>query len=95
MLPLKRPKIVYPSYFDSRLSRTEGRRVSRNLSIRRPNLQRIIRVLKYLSLDFEVEDDKHRPSRWYKVEGRVKIYYEGSKEELLKNLGKALRSLRE
>ncbi len=94
-MPPKRPKIVYPSYFDSRLSRSEGRRVPRNLSVRRPNLQDIIRALKYLSIDFEVEDGKHRPSRWYKMEGRVKVYYEGSKEELLKKIGNTLRSIRE
>ncbi len=94
MLPPKRPKIIYPSYFDSRLSRAKGRRVPRDLSVRRPSLQDITRALRYLSLDFKVEEDKHRPSRWYKMEGRVKVYYEGSKEELLKKIGKILRSIR-
>jgi len=28
------------------------------------------------------------------MEGRVKVYYEGSKEELLKKLGNVLRSIR-
>ncbi|MCD6348911.1 MAG: signal recognition particle protein Srp19 [Candidatus Korarchaeota archaeon] len=93
-MPPKGPKVVYPSYFDSRLSRSEGRRVPRNLSIRKPSLQDLIKALKHLSLEFDVEEDKQRPSRWYRMEGRVKVYYQGSKEQLLKEIGKALRSVK-
>lgn len=79
-------KVIYPSYFDSRLSRRDGRRVPRNLSLRGPTLQDVINALRSLSINFEVEKDKRRPSRWYKFEGRVLVDYEGRKEELLKLL---------
>ena len=79
-------KVVYPSYFDSRLSRRDGRRVPKSLSLRGPTLQDIVNALRSLSMNFEVERDRGRPSRWYKFEGRVLVDYEGRKEELLKLL---------
>jgi len=92
-LPRKGPKIVYPSYFDSRLSRSGGRRVPRSLAVRKPTLQDVVSALKYLSLEYEVEE-KHRPSRWYRFEGRVRVVYQGSKEELLKRIAEAIRRSR-
>lgn len=80
----RRGKVIYPSYFDSRLSRSEGRRVPRDLSVRGPSLQELVRALSSLPMRFEVEKDKKRPSRWYRSEGRVIVDYEGRKEQLLK-----------
>lgn len=77
-------KVIYPSYFDSRLSRRDGRRVPKVLSVRGPTIQDVINALKSLSIGFDVEKDKRRPSRWYKFEGRVLVDYKGRKEELLK-----------
>ncbi|MCS7103426.1 MAG: hypothetical protein NZ992_06060, partial [Candidatus Korarchaeum sp.] len=79
-------KVIYPSYFDSKLSRKSGRRVPKGLSVRGPTLQDVINALKSLSIDFEVEKDKKRPSRWYRFEGRVLVDHKGRKEELLKLL---------
>lgn len=81
-----RGKVIYPSYFDLKLSRSEGRRVPRNLSVKGPSLQELVNALRSLSMRFEVEKDKKRPSRWYKSEGRVLVYYEGKKEQLLRML---------
>ncbi|MCC6028912.1 MAG: signal recognition particle protein Srp19 [Candidatus Korarchaeum sp.] len=83
-------KVIYPSYFDSRLSRKDGRRVPRSLAIRGPTLQDLVNALKSLSIRFYVEKDKGRPSRWYKFEGRVLVHYEGKKEELLKTLAREM-----
>ncbi len=91
-MPPKGPKIIYPSYFDSRLSRSRGRRVPRKLAVRKPSLQDIERALSGLSLQYEVEREKHRPSRWYRMEGRIKVWYQGSKEQLLKEIGRRLRA---
>ncbi|MDK2384335.1 MAG: signal recognition particle subunit SRP19/SEC65 family protein [Candidatus Korarchaeota archaeon] len=92
-MPRKGPKVIYPSYFDSRLSRSEGRRVPRSLAVRKPTLQDLVSALKHLSLEYEVEE-KHRPSRWYRFEGRVKVVYQGSKEELLKKVAETIRRSR-
>ncbi|MEM0017996.1 MAG: signal recognition particle subunit SRP19/SEC65 family protein [Candidatus Korarchaeum sp.] len=81
---LRGRKVIYPSYFDSRLSRKDGRRVPKSLSTRGPTLQDVINALKSLSIGFDVEKDKGRPSRWYKFEGRVLVDYKGRKEELLR-----------
>lgn len=92
-MPRKGPRILYPSYFDSRLSRSEGRRVNRSLALRKPTLQNLVDALEHLPLEYEIED-KHRPSRWYRFEGRVRVVYEGSKEELLRKVAEAMRRSR-
>lgn len=72
------------------MSRSEGRRVPRSLAVRKPTLQGILDALKYLSLEYEIEE-KQRPSRWYRFEGRVRVSYDGSKEELLRKIAEAMR----
>ncbi len=89
----RRVKVIYPSYFDTRLSRKEGRRVPKSLAIKNPSINEIITAASSFG-EVLAERDKARPSRWYKREGRILIKYEGSKEELLKKIGQKLREMR-
>ncbi len=89
----KRIKVIYPSYFDKRLSRSEGRRVPKDLAVKNPNLDELVKAASPFG-EILVERDKARPSRWYKREGRILIKYDGSKEELLKKIAQNLRRIR-
>jgi len=89
----RRIKVLYPSYFDIRLSRSKGRRVPKQLAVKNPNLDELIKAASPLG-EVLVEREKARPSRWYRREGRILIKYEGSKEDLLKKVGQNLRRLR-
>ncbi len=75
------------------MTRGEGRRVPKELAVKNPNLDELIKAASPLG-EVVVEREKARPSRWYRREGRILIRYEGSKEDLLKKVGQNLRRLR-
>ncbi|HJJ77719.1 MAG TPA: signal recognition particle subunit SRP19/SEC65 family protein [Methanocorpusculum sp.] len=49
-------RTVYPCYFDSSLTRKEGRRVSKSEAVTQPNLSRISRAAKAAGLSVAEED---------------------------------------
>ena len=82
-------RILYPCYFDSSLGRSSGRRVSASLAVKGATLQDLERALKRERVPFRAEKNSH-PAHWHKKEGRLIVRWEGSKEELLKRVAKAL-----
>lgn len=78
-------RYLYPCYFDTELTREQGRRVNKNLAVANPNTAQISRAAKSAGLNV-VEENKttHHPSQWYKAGGRISVEFQGSKEELLK-----------
>ncbi|MBR4987501.1 MAG: signal recognition particle subunit SRP19/SEC65 family protein [Methanocorpusculum sp.] len=84
-------RTVYPCYFDSSLSRKEGRRVSAGEAVSQPNLSRISRAAKAAGLSVAEENaSASHPARWYAREGRLVVDYAGSKEELLHKIAAKL-----
>ena len=84
-------RTVYPCYFDSSLSRKEGRRVSAGKAVSQPNLSRISRAAKAAGLSVAEENaSASHPARWYAREGRLVVDYAGSKEELLHKIAAKL-----
>ncbi|MEM3493434.1 MAG: signal recognition particle subunit SRP19/SEC65 family protein [Thermoplasmata archaeon] len=84
--------VVYPEYLDASLSRTDGRKLRKELCIQNPSLEQIIQALKKLKIEHEVEKEKHYPSDAYAKRGRVLVKKTGSKLEILTRIAKALRS---
>ncbi|MGQ9479064.1 MAG: signal recognition particle subunit SRP19/SEC65 family protein [Thermoproteota archaeon] len=84
--------ILYPQYFDLRLSWKMGRRVPRSLAIESPSLKRLEEVCRSLGLKVIAEPDKAYPRIGNLKSGRL-IVFPGTlkKEILLKQLGKALK----
>ena len=84
-------RTVYPCYFDSSLTRKEGRRVSKSEAVTQPNLSRISRAAKAAGLSVAEEDaSASHPARWFAKEGRLVVEYAGSKEELLHTIASRL-----
>ncbi|MCL4325491.1 MAG: signal recognition particle subunit SRP19/SEC65 family protein [Candidatus Thermoplasmatota archaeon] len=81
---------IYPSYFDRSISKKEGRKVPKKLSIDKCNLDTLILSLKILHIDYTVEQGLAYPRRWWMKEGRIRIKKEGTKHVLLKKIGKSL-----
>jgi len=82
--------ILYPCYFDSNLTRKEGRRTPLSLSVQNPVPDEIERILKSNQIKFQKEKKTH-PSFWWKHEGRFIAEYEGSKQSLITLIGEALK----
>jgi signal recognition particle subunit SRP19 len=85
--------ILYPCYFDSTITRKEGRRTSLSFSVQNPVSDEIERVLKSSRILYQKEKKSH-PSFWWKHENRFIITYEGSKQDLINLIGKSLKIVR-
>lgn len=84
-------KVVWPSYFDVRLSRAGGRRIPKAFCVENPDLGMISNAVKSLKLKFEPQQDKAYPSKWWKKEGRLLIETDMKKPKLLMAIGKKLK----
>ena len=88
-----RPIVIYPEYFDFNLKRSQGRKVSSNISVKKPNIDEIVIVAKTLGFNIKKRSKSH-PSNWHSELGSLTIFYEGTKVSLLRKMGKELKLLR-
>ncbi len=86
--------VLYPAYFDKRLSRRLGRKVSLELSVPSPRLEEIVRAAEELGLEPIVEEDKLYPRTWFLSRGRVIVLKKTSKTKLLKMISEKIITYR-
>lgn len=84
--------VIYPNYFNSNISRTEGRRVSIDLSVPNPSIDDIIKVCEKLGLNPEVEYEKTHPKNTL-ARGRIIVDKRGSKRKTLNAIATELKKL--
>ena len=91
---------IWTRYFDSKLSRSEGRRVPKEASIPSPSLDSIVWAARDIGLSKMKRDaDASHPSRPYSKEGRlilstkeaISLTNADSKEGVMKSIGLRLR----
>lgn len=83
--------VLWPHYFDRRLSRGAGRRVSSALAVREPDAAWIEAAARKAGLDAQLEDKVHHPSLPYDRPGRVLVKKDGPKEAILGKVAKVMR----
>ncbi len=86
--------VIYPEYLDSRLSRSEGRRINKELAIPNPRIDEIVKAAEKLGLNPIVEADASYPRNWWEHRGRVIVDKIGSKLNTLKEIAKILKQTR-
>jgi signal recognition particle subunit SRP19 len=64
--------VIWPTYLDASLSRSEGRRVARDQAVEEPTVDEIARAAQQVGYDAVIERDK-RYSREYETRGRVVV----------------------
>jgi signal recognition particle subunit SRP19 len=64
--------VIYPAYFDAALSRSEGRRVPRDLAVEDPEVEEIAKAVQQVGYDAVIERDVTY-SREYEPRGRVLV----------------------
>ncbi len=85
--------VLYPSYFDSRVTRDSGRRVPKKAAVEAPTARMIFDSVRSLDLDCILELEKSYPRFWYRTEGRVLVEPKMKKGELIVEVAKRLRDL--
>lgn len=83
--------VLWPSYFDSRKSREEGRRVAKNKSIDKPTAEEIYKVVKSLGMEVSLRPDKSYPGNWWEKEGSVHVEKRLSKTKLIDQVATGLK----
>jgi len=86
--------VIWPEYFDSALTRAQGRRVTKENSVVDPTCEKIFKISRKMGLSPEIEVDKSHPSTWYKSRGRVIVKKKGKKTELLNAIGAGLGKMK-
>ncbi|MDD1719089.1 MAG: signal recognition particle protein Srp19 [Methanoregulaceae archaeon] len=90
---MKGERILYPCYFNSSLSRQEGRKVPSSRGMKNPTLPDLEHALKRNGIIFRTEQKEH-PSHWWRHEGRIVVKWDMSKTELLKRVAARLEGKR-
>lgn len=85
--------VLWPSYFDLRVSRGDGRRVAKKDAVDSPTAGMLFESVKALDLDCILELDKAYPRFWYRREGRVLVEPKLSKKELLAKVAEKLKTM--
>jgi signal recognition particle subunit SRP19 len=82
--------VLWPEYFDSALTRAQGRKVKKSLSVPQPTTELIAKACQSLGLENKVEPEKSYPGRWYEKKGRVLVDRKMPKSKLLVKVGERL-----
>ena len=84
--------VLWPHYFDRRLSRAEGRRVKSDLAVREPDAKWVEAAAKKAGLDATLEDKANHPSLPYERPGRVLVKKPGPKEAVIAQVAAQMRA---
>jgi len=84
--------VIYPEYFDSALTKKEGRRVPRNLACKEPTPEAIARAAEAsdASLEPKIESKSSHPRFWWEKRGRVLVRKRQSKQKTLLMIARKL-----
>ena len=98
MLRRKKFYVIYPEYFDSKITRSQGRRVPNSLADPEPHLKKLEKACQRLEIECQSEPEKSHPSFWWKQSGRLLIPIDKNnkipKEKILKDIAKISRKFK-
>ncbi|WP_254537953.1 signal recognition particle subunit SRP19 [Halomarina litorea] len=88
--------VIWPAALDAERSRSEGRRVARDLAVPAPTVDEIARAVQQVGYDAVVEREKRYP-REYETRGRVLVQNadDAGKSDLLQAVAAYVVALRE
>jgi signal recognition particle subunit SRP19 len=86
--------IIWPVYIDSKKTKKEGRRISKENAVPSPKLREISNAAKKLNLNPEVENDKSYSRSWWETSGRVSVDKNISKREILVKISNMIKGTR-
>ncbi|MFW6320983.1 MAG: signal recognition particle subunit SRP19 [Halohasta sp.] len=87
--------VLWPAYFDAGLTRSEGRRVPRELAVEEPTVEEIADAVQQVGYDAVIERDKSY-SREFTTRGRVLVKgADDTKNDLVQAIGAYVDLLRE
>jgi len=86
--------ILWPAYFDSTRTRTEGRRVPKNLAVPSPKLEELQKAAERIGLHSEAVLEAKCPSAPWQKTGMILVSKKGSKTRIIREIAKELLNIR-
>lgn len=86
--------IIWPAYIDSKKTKKEGRRISKEDAVPSPKLREISNACRKLDLNPEVENNKSYSRSWWESSGRVSVDKNIPKRELLLKISNMIKGSR-
>lgn len=83
--------VLWPRYFNAKLSRAAGRRVPASLAVREPDAKWVESAAKKAGFDTELEPDVSDPRVPYRTAGRVLVAKKGAKESIVQAVAKKMQ----
>ena len=75
--------IFWPQYFEAKRSRSNGRRLSKNLAIEKFSTKDILKAARNLGYNAQFEGNYRYPRTWWDEPGRVLIDLNGKKKSIV------------
>ena len=82
--------VLWPDYFDSTLSRSQGRRVPRDIAVSSPQCEKIFDIARKIGMSPKLENDRARPYHQQQKKGRVLVKKVKSKTAIIMDIAKGL-----
>jgi signal recognition particle subunit SRP19 len=83
--------VLWPEYFDSERSRSQGRRLPKELCVKDPSLDMIAKGAMVLDLEYRIIEDAAYPANWAAKNGCVRVEKgKMHKAEILPAIGQIL-----
>jgi signal recognition particle subunit SRP19 len=82
--------VIYPEYFDSRLSRKQGRRIPKDQARENISLEDLEKAARAAGLEPTTEPKSAYSPRWFERRGRLLVNKKTTKERTLRLIAKKL-----
>ncbi len=89
-----RKVVIWPFFFDSTLSWSEGRRVPRALAVKKPTLDEVAEAARRAGYEVIVDREAKHPAHWFDSVGRVLVVTEEKKTVVIRKIAKELPKVR-
>jgi signal recognition particle subunit SRP19 len=86
--------VLWPAYFDSIKTRSEGRRVPKSLAVPSPKILEIREAVEKTGMDYEVLLDASYPKTPWLETGMLLVLKKGNKRQTIQKIAKSLVNMR-
>ena len=91
----KNKLIIWPTYFDLKKTRKEGRRIPKSLAVSSPKILEVKHALEKLGFNYEVILDAGYPKTPWLKTGLIIVTKTGPKHQIIKKIAKQLLTIRD
>jgi signal recognition particle subunit SRP19 len=92
-LPKENYVVLWPQYFDMKITRGRGRMVDRKLAVENPTAEEILSACESLGYVKKIEDGAF-PNQWWKKSGKVVVERKTRKSIILKKVAQKIKASR-